>query len=120
MRLLLDEDCGSHSLLSALRQAGHDVERVVDSETLGGGTTDVAVFDYAVATDRALITKNGDDFVNIAQRRGDVTFPGLFVLHYALDGSNLAVASVVRAIGNIATTYDSTRSLILDVNHHLW
>jgi len=120
VRLLLDEDCGSHSLLAALRQAGHDVERVVDSETLGGGTTDVAVFDYAIATDRALITKNGVDFIEVAQRRDDVTFPGLLVLHYTRDGSNLAVTSVVRAIANIEATYDSTRSLILDVNHHVW
>jgi predicted nuclease of predicted toxin-antitoxin system len=116
VRLLLDEDSGSHSLLNSLREARHDVERVVDISALGAGTTDAAVFAYAITNDRVLITKNGADFIALAERE----HPSVFVLHYGRDGSNFGGATVVRAITNIAATYESIRNLFLDINQHVW
>ena len=120
MRLLLDEDSGARSLLNALRAGGHDVERVVDVAALGIGAGDDAVFHFAVEDDRVLITKNGADFIEIATRPGAPEHPGVVVIHYAADGSSLPVATVVRAVANIAQTYQTTKSMFLDVNHHVW
>jgi predicted nuclease of predicted toxin-antitoxin system len=120
MRLLLDEDSGARSLLVALRGGGHNVERVVDVAGLGQGASDNAVFLYAVADDRVLITKNGADFIEIATLPGAPKHPGILVVHYGQDGSGLPVATVVRAVANIAQTYPTTASMILDVNHHVW
>jgi predicted nuclease of predicted toxin-antitoxin system len=120
VRLLLDEDSGARSLLNALRSQGHDVERVVDIPTLGPGATDDAVFQYAVADNRVLISKNGADFIEIATRPGAPQHPGIFVVHYAEDGSALPVATIVRAVANIARTYETTVTMLLDVNHHVW
>ena len=120
MRLLLDEDSGAHSLLNALRADGHDVERVVDVRALGTGASDAAVYAYAIADDRALITKNGADFIAIATGPGPATHPGVLIVHCSKDGSSLPVETVVRAIANIARTYGTTASMFLDVNHHVW
>jgi predicted nuclease of predicted toxin-antitoxin system len=120
MRLLLDEDSGARSLLNALRSGGHDVERVVDIPALGTGASDDAVFAYAVADDRVLVTKNGADFIEIATRPGAAQHPGVLVIHYNEDGSALAVATIVRAVANIAQTYATTATMFLDVNHHVW
>ena len=120
MRLLLDEDSGAHSLLSALRADGHDVERVVDAASLGPGASDDAVFRYAVADDRVVITKNGAVFAEIATVRGAPEHPGILVIRYGKDGSGLPIATIARAIRNIAQTYATTRTMMLDVNHHVW
>ncbi len=120
MRLLLDEDSGAHALANALRADGHDVERVVDVGDLGPGSSDDAVLAYAVAANRVLISKNGADFAEIATRPGAPGHPGVLVVHYTPDGSNLPVATVVRAVRNIARTYATTKDLFLDVNHHVW
>lgn len=120
MRLLLDEDSGAHSLLKALRAAGHDVERVVAVPALGTGASDDAVFARAVTDDRVLVTKNGADFVEIAQRPGAPEHPGILVVHHDRVGASLPIATVVRAVGNIARTYETTRTLFLDVNQHVW
>lgn len=105
MRLLLDEDSGSHSLLTALRKGCHDVERVVVIRALGSGTTDEAVFDYSITENRILITKNGSDFIALAEPGRD--HPGVLILHYAREGSKLDVSTIVRAIANIERTYES-------------
>jgi predicted nuclease of predicted toxin-antitoxin system len=120
VRLLLDEDSGARLLRDALHGAGHNVERVVDVPALGLGASDNAVFNYAVANDRLLITKNGADFIAIATQPGALQHPGVLVIHYAADGSGLPVATVVRAVANIAQTYPTTKSMFLDVNHHVW
>jgi len=118
--LLLDEDSGAHALANALRSDGHDVERVVDVQSLGLGAPDGAVYNYAAANGRALITKNGSDFADIATRPGAPKHHGILVIHYGRSGLSLPVASIVRAVGNIARTYESTDGLLLDMNHHVW
>jgi predicted nuclease of predicted toxin-antitoxin system len=119
VRLLLDEDAGAHSLLSVLRNAGHDVERVVDVEVLGSGSFDDAVLAYAVAHDRVLITYNGADFLEIVHAEKP-RHPGILVIHYTANGTSLPAETIARAITNVEQTYPATDGLVLDVNHHVW
>lgn len=119
MRLLLDEDTGAHSLLSALRGAGHDVERVVDVAALGAGARDETVLAYATETARVLMTHNGADFAEIATRT-TVTHCGILVIRYGEGGTSLDATTLARAIANIASTYETTSGMLLYVNHHVW
>lgn len=118
MRLLLDEDAGARSLLSALRTNGHDAERVVDVEALGAGSADAEVLAYAIAHDRVLMTYNGADFLEIAHAEN--RHAGILVIHYTASGTSLPAGTIVRAIANIEQTYPATHGLALDVNHHVW
>jgi predicted nuclease of predicted toxin-antitoxin system len=85
MRLLLDENTGRRSWCQRLSDAGHDVERVVDVGLRG--QPDSAVLEYAVATDRILVTRDkthdsDDDLLSIGSALPDdkpsilVIFPG--------------------------------------------
>jgi stage V sporulation protein SpoVS len=118
VRLLLDEDSGAHSLVTALRADGHDVERVVDA--IGAGSSDDAVFQHAVATRRVLLTSNGADFLEIASRPGAPAHPGIVVMHYDAEARRLADDTIVCAVANIQSTYDTTESLLLRLNQHVW
>jgi predicted nuclease of predicted toxin-antitoxin system len=120
MRLLLDEDSGARSLQAALRTAGHDVLRVVDVPELGNGTTDSAVFNYAVLEKRCLVTKNGADFAELANAPDAPVHPGIVVIHYNQNGMSLEIASVVLAVANIASTYRDCSGLFLSANQHVW
>jgi predicted nuclease of predicted toxin-antitoxin system len=120
VRLLLDEDTGAHSLLSALRGTGHDVERVVDVAVLGAGASDEAVLAYASETARVLVTHNGADFAEIAAQEKACAHPGILVVRYGEGGASLDVTTLVRAIGNIASTYQTTSGMLLYLNHHVW
>jgi predicted nuclease of predicted toxin-antitoxin system len=93
---------------------------VVDVPALGTGASDDAVFAYAVAVDRVLVTKNGADFVEIAQRPESPAHPGILVVHYDRAGASLPIATIVRAVENAALTYETTKALVLDVNQHVW
>lgn len=62
MRFLLDEDA-KKAVVPLLSKTGHDVERVVDVESLGPGSDDVEVMEYATATNRIIVTHD-DDFVD--------------------------------------------------------
>lgn len=59
LRFLLDEDT-ERDLAQKLHHAGHDVERVVEADELGTGTTDEEVRAYARRTDRILVTHDDD------------------------------------------------------------
>lgn len=59
LRFLLDEDV-ERELAIKLRRAGHDVERVVEVDTLGTGAADAEVRAYARRTNRILVTHDAD------------------------------------------------------------
>jgi hypothetical protein len=59
LRFLLDEDT-EQQLASKLSKAGHDVERVVSVSTLGAGTDDSEILDYASRADRIILTHDKD------------------------------------------------------------
>lgn len=120
VRLLLDEDSGARTLQKALRDEGHDVERVVDAAALGPGASDDAVLAAAIAENRVIVTKNGADFVDLVESANATDHPGILVVHVTNDGSSLPVSGIVRAVRNIAQTYPSTRGIVLSINQHVW
>ena len=60
---LLDENIAA-PLADKLDKAGHDVERVVDVNELGGGIDDGTIRLYAAQNDRLIVTSD-DDFVQM-------------------------------------------------------
>lgn len=102
MRLLLDECAGDRALFQQLLNAGHDVERSVD--TVGGAASDPDVFAYAVAQNRISVTYNVKDFLKLAS--GTAQHPGLFVIRCFGDNTkNMKVADIVAAIGRVDGIY---------------
>ncbi|KXO99203.1 DUF5615 family PIN-like protein [Tsukamurella pseudospumae] len=78
MRLLLDE-MYSPSLAERLRDAGHDVTSIVESGR--AGSPDADVFALSIADDRALLTENVSDFVQLAaaQTSSGLSHPGVLI-----------------------------------------
>lgn len=74
VRFLLDEDT-EKPLASKLSKAGHNVERVVEADGLGGGSDDIEVRDYAAQTDRIIVTYD-DHFLAFNRN----SHPGIFYL----------------------------------------
>lgn len=63
MDLLVDENIKTE-WIQALRDDGHDVIRVVDSEELGVSATDPDVLAVAIQQNRILLTADQSDFSN--------------------------------------------------------
>lgn len=61
LRLLLDEDT-ERALAPKLTEDGHDVERVATVDALGTGSDDREVCEYALETDR-IVVSHDDDFL---------------------------------------------------------
>jgi|SRR5579885_2752357 len=66
MKLLLDEMI-SAVVAEHLRARGHDVEAVSERRELRG-LTDEELFEYAQEADRAIVTYNRDDFLELDRR----------------------------------------------------
>ena len=60
MRLYLDDDIASASLVRALRQAGHDVQ--IPSDARMSGSSDPAHLTHAIREGRVTMTRNHEDF----------------------------------------------------------
>lgn len=76
LRFLLDEDT-KKAVASPLSKTGHDVERVVEVDSLGRGSDDTNVMAYAKSTDRIIVTHD-DDYVDpdlASEHRGVFFFP---------------------------------------------
>jgi len=63
MRLYIDEDSFSAALVGLLKSAGHDL--VIPNEFGLRSATDPIQLIKAIVEDRALLTKNHDDFVDL-------------------------------------------------------
>mgnify|MGYP000090654072 CR=1 FL=1 len=59
LRLLLDQDT-ERQLARSLRNAGHDVRRVVTTAALGDGTPDSEIASFAITHDRIIVTHDSD------------------------------------------------------------
>jgi predicted nuclease of predicted toxin-antitoxin system len=66
LRFLLDEDTKAE-IATHLSKSGHDVERVVETDQLGLGSSHSDVMEYAHATNRIIITHD-DDYVDPSLR----------------------------------------------------
>jgi hypothetical protein len=81
MKLLLDEML-SAVVAEQLRARGHDVEAVSERRELRG-LTDEELFEYAQEADRAVVTYNRDDFLELDRRyrRRDRGHGGIIILN---------------------------------------
>jgi hypothetical protein len=81
MKLLLDEMI-SAVVAEQLRARGHDVEAVSERRELRG-LTDENLFEYAQETERAIVTYNREDFLELDRRyRGrDRSHNGIVILN---------------------------------------
>lgn len=117
MRLLLDECIGDRSLALALKTAGHDVARSID--VLGGGADDPAVFEYARADDRVLVTFNIDDFRMLAEQTP--VHPGMLLIYQDGSPADMSSREIIKSIANVeATLGDRIASQVLPLNSYRW
>ena len=101
LRLLIDEDSLAKVLVSMLRKAGHDVVTV--NEAGFSGARDDLVFEYAIRSERILLTRNCDDFKALHQNNPN--HPGIFAIYQDDNRSkNLSRSEIVKAILNIETS----------------
>ena len=98
MRLMLDEDSQGYTLIRRLRQTGHDVLTV--NEAGLRASPDVLVFETAVATKRAILTRNIQDFRYL--HKSIPQHSGILAIHqYDDSSSNMLDEDIARAIANI-------------------
>jgi predicted nuclease of predicted toxin-antitoxin system len=117
MRLLLDECAGARKRLIALIAAGHDVVRAVD--VLGGGVDDSAVFALACNDDRALITFNASDFIELAKYAPE--HAGLLLIYRDDRQEDLSASDIVKAIANVeAMNPVGLKGRIIALNQYRW
>ena len=98
MRLLLDEDSLGNVFVRMLREAGHDVETVVEIGM--AGMCDHDVFAHAKHTRRVILTRNVRDYIGLHQADA-VHFGILAGYQYADRAKNMSYKQVVAAIGKI-------------------
>lgn len=111
MKVLVDEDLGSHELLARLREAlpGEILAPVRD-------TSDEEVWARAQLAGAAILTGNVVDFLRLARERPD--HGGLHLLRRANDPTrDLRAGDIAVRIARIAARFpDGIRSLTLVVN----
>ncbi len=100
MRLLLDENVGIKRWARLLREAGHDVERVVDVGM--SGADDDTIVAYATEQKRAIISRDKasadpDDLKNVWQQ-SPKRKPLLLLIYPDAD---VGIAEITRAVANV-------------------
>ncbi len=111
MKLIIDEDLASRSLISALR--GHLGAHAV--AVVARGLSDADVWETAQRDGRSVLTQNAKDFVPIAANA-----PGhaglLLISRHADRAKDLTIAGIADRVATIAATYDNLTELVLVVN----
>jgi predicted nuclease of predicted toxin-antitoxin system len=102
MRLYLDDDSVAAVLIRLLQLAGHDVR--IPADIGMAGEDDPVHLLHAIREDRALLSRNHDDFEQlhdlILQAQGH--HPGILIVRRDNDPSkDLKPAGIVRAIRNL-------------------
>jgi predicted nuclease of predicted toxin-antitoxin system len=118
MKLYLDDDSAAKLLAALLRSAGHDVQLPADVGL--SKAHDPVHLVQAVQEDRALLTKNHDDFLqlhNLIVRAGG-SHPGILVVRHDNDPSrDLKPAGIVRAIRKLEASGVPIRDGFHILNH---
>jgi predicted nuclease of predicted toxin-antitoxin system len=101
VRALLDEHLSPH-IAELLRQAGHDVIAVSEREELVG-RSDRAIFEFAAAEGRAVITNNIKDFRPLAAEwlAAGRSHPGLILLPSARTRTRAAAPLLADSIADV-------------------
>lgn len=118
MRIYLNDDSAAPLLARLLRQAGHDVQ--LPSEIGLSGEDDAVHLTHAVRYDRALLTGNHQDFLNlhnlVMQASGH--HPGMLVVRRDNDPRrDLTPSGIVRAIGNFLAANIAIGDEYVILNH---
>ena len=85
MRIFVDENMSSSRLAARLRSGGHDVLRAVDAGL--GSVSDDRVLAWAVAEDRAVLTRDHENFAALHDLVMAVggNHPGILVVRFDID-----------------------------------
>ena len=118
MRIYLDDDSAAPLLVRLLRQAGHDVQ--VPGDVRLTGEDDAVHLTYAAKDDRALLTGNHRDFLNlhnlIMQVKGH--HPGIIVVRRDNDPKrDLSPSGIARAIRKLMASNITVRDEYIILNH---
>jgi hypothetical protein len=118
MRIYLDDDSASPLLARLLRQAGHEVQLPADAGL--SGEDDAVHFAHAAKDDRALLSGNHRDFLNlhnlVMQVKGH--HPGILVVRRDNDPKrDLTPRGIVRAIRNFLAATISLGDQYVILNH---
>jgi predicted nuclease of predicted toxin-antitoxin system len=103
VRILVDENMNSSRLAVRLRSAGHDVLLAMDVGL--GSVNDARVLPWAVAEDRAVLTRDHEDFAALHDPVVAVGghHPGILVVRFDNDPRhNLTERATTAAIGNLS------------------
>lgn len=100
LQLLLDEDSQAKQLVNLLKEAGHNVITVKESNLMS--KPDSIVLDFARQQKRILLTRNCDDFHNL--HNSNPQHPGILAVYQHPDFSkNMSYQQIIQAITNIQT-----------------
>ena len=118
MKLYLDDDSVGGVLVQLLQRAGHDVEISQDAGL--AGRTDPVHFRYAIRTNRALLSRNHNDFRELHElvREAGGAHPGILMVRSDNDRRrDLTVRGIVTAISNLLAANVPVQSQFIILNH---
>jgi len=121
LKLLLDECLLDKSLVSKLRNAGHDV--ITASEVGLIRKRDEVIFQYAIDQQRIVLTTNCDDFIILAGTATTTqnSYPGiLLVYRYNNPNKDMSNEQIVTAINNLEKTSAVISSNCYSLNRYNW
>ncbi|MEA2687615.1 MAG: hypothetical protein QOD51_222 [Candidatus Eremiobacteraeota bacterium] len=101
-------------LAAKLAAAGYDVELSIG--VLGAAASDESVLAHAMQTQRALLTMNCDDFVDLVS--DGRAHPGL-LLHYR-GGGGLTYDQIVTALDNVRSAFESIAGQVISLKQWAW
>jgi hypothetical protein len=118
MKIYLDDDSAAGLLARLLRLAGNDVQFPGDVGL--SGADDAVHLTHAVKDDRALLTGNHRDFLNLHNLVMQVNghHPGILVVRRDNDPKrDLTPSGIVRAIGNFLAANIPAHDEFVILNH---
>jgi predicted nuclease of predicted toxin-antitoxin system len=96
--MLLDEDSQAKYLVNLLQAAGHDVVTVSTVNLIN--RPDAAILNFAIQSERVLLTRNCDDFQELHQINS--THSGILAVYQDSDtAKNMSYRRIVKAIASL-------------------
>ncbi len=118
MRILIDENMSSRRLVTRLQSTGQDV--VLATDVGLGSIADARVLAWAVAQDRAVLTRDHEDFAALHDLVVSVGghHAGILVVRFDNDPRhNLTERDITTALGNLASSGVTVVDAIHVLNH---
>lgn len=113
LRLLIDEDSQSRSLVNLLKTSGHNVLTVNDLDI--AGSPDERVLECAQKESRVVLTRNCRDFEQL--HKVGLSHSGIFVVYRNHEKSkDMNRYSIARAISNIEASGMGLKNQFLKLN----